>query len=82
MARVKKASREVAHWYPSFSYIWLPNRGNAADAQRQYSIAARDCRFHSPAKVQRTKAFAASALAAYCGYASTCFLLSVSCHSV
>ena len=30
IARVMKAMRAVAHWKPSFSYIWTPNKGKAA----------------------------------------------------
>ena len=66
MARLRNASRLVAHWYPSSArqsvaacltprqhlllYICTPNRGKAA------------------AKLDRAKLFAASALAAYKGY--------------
>lgn len=31
MATIKNASRLDAHWKPSFSYIWIPKRGNAAE---------------------------------------------------
>lgn len=30
MATVRNERTLVAHWYPKFWYIWVPNRGNAA----------------------------------------------------
>ena len=34
MAMDTKPSNDEAHWYPSFSYIWFPNRGNEAVSAR------------------------------------------------
>ncbi len=84
IATVKNASRLVAHWKPSFSYICIPNNGNAPVTwvSSVYKVdrpkgtnpnnnIARGEECHVPAKVLRAKLLAANALAAYNGYAST-----------
>lgn len=38
MASVVKARTDVAQEYPSLSYIWIPNKGNAA-VVRRYRIS-------------------------------------------
>lgn len=53
MAMVRKARRDEAHWYPSFWYIWLPKRGNAAakvgqpkSAKPRSSLLTCECTAH------------------------------------
>lgn len=70
MATAKKANNELAHWYPSFSYT-APALGNDDISRREVHSLWSPKSGKAAANMQRANVFAASAEAAYKGYAST-----------
>ena len=72
MATVKNAKREVAHWYPSLLYTASTRQCNATRTWCAYQdLLWTPKRGNAAAKLLLAKLFAARALAAYKGYAST-----------